>query len=33
MYDISPINHGMHKTFVYMFTLGIFPRFEGNLGM
>jgi hypothetical protein len=31
MYEISPANHGMKKTFVYMFTLGIFFRLEGNL--
>jgi hypothetical protein len=29
-YEISPANHGMKKMFMYMFTLGIFFRFEGN---
>jgi hypothetical protein len=24
MYEISPANHRMQKTFMYMFTLGIF---------
>jgi hypothetical protein len=33
IYEISPANHEMKKTFVYMFTLGIFFRFEGNFGM
>jgi hypothetical protein len=33
MYEISPANHGMQKTFMYIFTLGIFPRFEGIFGM
>jgi hypothetical protein len=33
MYEISSANNGMQKMFKYMFTLGIFSRFEGNLGM
>jgi hypothetical protein len=33
MYEISHANHEMKKTFLYVFTLGIFPRFEGNFGM
>jgi hypothetical protein len=33
MCEISPVNHEMKKTFMYMFTLGIFLRFEGILGM
>jgi hypothetical protein len=33
MYEISPANYAMSKIFLYVFILGIFPRFEGNLGM